>query len=404
MKIGKESIKYSFNNLAHRKARSLLTILSIFIGITTIFIFISFGVGLYNYVEKFSGASSANKLTIEPKGFGGMGFQEAPSFSEEDLRAVEHAGGVYSAEPIDFGAAEITQDKTKKYAFVIAYDPSQPFMMMDVSGIKLLKGRMLQPGDKGKVVLGYNYLVKDKIMPQPYDINSKIIIQGQELRVVGFFEPVGNPQDDSQIYVPQDFFNELYPNRTAGYNWIFAEVDASKMKTVVANVEDALRKSRNLKKGDEDFIVQSFDDLLATYTKVLSGISGFVIMIALISVLISAINTANTMITSVLERIREIGVMKAVGARNSEIFIIFIFESALLGFIAGCLGVFAGWILSSLAGKALAAAGWGFISPYYSVLLFAELIIFATLTGALSGAIPAYRASRTNPVQALRYE
>jgi len=402
--IGKESIKYALQNLLHRKARSFLTILSIFVGITTIFIFISFGIGLYSYVEQFSSASSANKLTIMSKGFGGIGFQEAPEFTKEDFRAVEQSAGVYSAVTLDFSSAEIKQDKNLKYAFVIAYDPSEPFMMMDVSGIKLLKGRMLQSSDKAKVVLGYNYLIKDKIMPKPYDLNSKIEIQGKEARVVGFFEPIGNPQDDSQIYMSDSFFRELYPNRSEGYNWIFAEVDVSKIDAVIENVKTSLRQSRNVEKGKEDFDVQSFDKMLETYSKVLGGISGFIILIALISVIISAINTANTMITSVLERIKEIGVMKAVGARNSEIFIIFIIESAILGFIAGCFGVIAGWILSSLAGKALATAGWGFISPSFSFLLFFELIIFATLTGALSGAIPAVRASKVNPVQALRYE
>lgn len=404
MIISKEAFKYAIRNLEHRKARSFLTILSIFVGISTIFIFISFGIGLYNYVEQFSGASSANKLTIMPKAFGGVGFQEEPTFTEADLRAVENAAGVYRVETLDYGVAEIKQEDIRKYGFVIAYDPSEPFILMDVTGVKLEKGRMLKPGDSGKVVLGYNYLIKDKIMPKPYDINDKIEIQNRELRVVGFFEPIGNPQDDAQIYMTGDYFRELYPNRTSGYSWIFAEVDVSKIGTVIENVEKALRKSRNLEVGKEDFVVQSFNDLLETYSNVLAGISGFIILIALISVIISAINTANTMITSVLERVREIGVMKAVGARNFEIFGIFILESAILGFIAGCLGVFAGWILSNLAGKALASAGWGFISPYYSTLLFIELILFATLTGALSGAIPAYRASKVSPVKALRYE
>ncbi|MEK6878146.1 MAG: ABC transporter permease, partial [Nanoarchaeota archaeon] len=248
MAIGKESIIYALQNLRHRKARSSLTILSIFIGITTIFIFISFGIGLYTYVNQFSSASSANKLTIQTKGFGGLGFDEEPGFSEEDFRAVKNSAGVYSAETIDFGAAEIKQDKTIKYSFIISYDPAQPFMLIDISGIKILKGRMLQSGDKAKVVLGYNYLLKDKVMPKPYDLNSKITIQGREARVVGFFEPIGNPQDDAQIYMSTDFFKELYPNRSEGYNWIFAEVDVSKIDSVIENVKNALRKSRNVEK------------------------------------------------------------------------------------------------------------------------------------------------------------
>lgn len=136
----------------------------------------------------------------------------------------------------------------------------------------------------------------------------------------------------------------------------------------------------------------------------LQGIAGFVILIALISVIVSAINTSNTMITSVLERVREIGVMKSVGARNSEIMKIFLFESGFLGFVAGVLGVGIGWIISYVLGKIIAGAGWSFISPAYPWSLFAGCIFFATLTGALSGLVPAINASRISPVQALRYE
>jgi len=402
--ISQELMLYSLRGIIHKKTRSILTIISIMIGIISIFVLISFGIGLYNYVGDFSSTSSANKITIQPKGFGGMGFQEQPAFSESDFRAVENTPGVYTAITLDYSAAEIIQDQIKKYAFVIGYDPSKPFMLMDISGIKLFKGRELKPGDNGKVVLGYNYLIKDKIMPKPYDINSKIEIQGQELRVVGFYGPIGNPQDDSQIYMTQDFFKELYPNRSEGYNWIFAEVDITRLDSVVNDIEKALRNSRDVKEGKEDFVVQSFDDLLATYSNVLNGIAGFVILIALISVVVSAINTSNTMITSVLERTREIGVMKSVGAVNSEIIKIFLFESGFLGLVAGIIGVGIGFAITFTLEQIINSAGWSFISPAYPWTLFAGCVAFATLTGALSGLIPAINASKINPVKALRYE
>ena len=402
--ISKELMKYSMKGMIHRKSRSILTIVSILIGITAIFILISFGIGLYNYVNAFSGESSANKITIMPKGFGGMGFEEKPFFTEDDVKAVERTSGVYSTEVLNYAAAEITQNKVKKYAFLIAFDPSEPFMMTEVSGVKLLEGRMLKPGDDNKVMLGYNYRIEDKIMPKAYELNDNIEVQGRDLRIVGFFEPIGNPQDDSQIYVTIDFFNELYPERGEGYNWIFAEVDVSKIDEIIKNVEENLRDSRDLDKGKEDFFVQSFDDLLATYSKVLNGIAGFVILIALISVVVSAVNTSNTMITSVLERIREIGIMKSVGARNSEIMKIFLFESGFLGFAAGVLGVAAGFVITKVLGNIIASSGWGFIAPAYPWSLFVGCILFATLTGALSGVAPAIQASRISPVRALRYE
>ena len=131
---------------------------------------------------------------------------------------------------------------------------------------------------------------------------------------------------------------------------------------------------------------------------------GFVILIALISVLVSAINTANTMITSVLERYKEIGVLKAIGATNNEIFMIFLFESAFLGLVAGILGVLLGWFLSSVGGTILTNLGWGFLQPYYDYYLFGGCVLFAVVTGAVSGVLPAMKASRINIVNALRYE
>jgi len=110
------------------------------------------------------------------------------------------------------------------------------------------------------------------------------------------------------------------------------------------------------------------------------------------------------MITSVLERYKEIGVLKAIGAKNIEIFKIFLFESAFLGFIAGALGCLLGWILSSIGGQILSDIGWSFLKPYFSIYLFAGLILFAVITGAISGVIPALRASKINTVDALRYE
>jgi len=144
--------------------------------------------------------------------------------------------------------------------------------------------------------------------------------------------------------------------------------------------------------------------MIESFSGAINVIIGFVILIAFIWVLVSAINTANTMITSVLERYKEIGILKAIGARNSEIFGIFLFESAFLGFVAGALGVLLGWGATSLAGSILQSVGFGFLAPYYSFWLFTSLILFAVVTGAVSGVIPAVRASKTNVVDALRYE
>ena len=96
--------------------------------------------------------------------------------------------------------------------------------------------------------------------------------------------------------------------------------------------------------------------------------------------------------------------MKAIGARNREIFKIFLFESSLLGFIGGVLGVLVGWMITYALKNILDSFGWGFLTPHYSTSLFVTCILFATITGAISGAIPAMQASKIKVVDALRYE
>ena len=401
--INKELINYSLKHIVHRKARSLLTIFSIFAGIATIFIFVSFGWGLFDYVNEIKSSSGADKIMITPKGIGAPGLDTTFAITDKDIDAVKKASGVYEASGMYSRPAEIIKGKIKKFVFLISYDPESS-LIKEVSNIDILEGRDLRKGDNEKVVLGHSYKLDKEIFPNALSLNDNIEVQGQRLKIIGFFEEFGNPQDDSNIYITNDYFEELYQNSSNKYSQIIARVDSSNIKKVIENVESELRKSRNIEKGREDFFVASFEELLEQFTYALNYIVYFVIFIAFISVIVSAVNTANTTITSVLERIKEIGVMKAIGAKNSDIFIIFVFESGFLGLVAGIVGVLVGFGITSIAETFLDGNGWGFLSPYYSWELFIGCILFATFTGAISGIIPAWKASKIRTVNALRYE
>jgi len=401
--IGLETIRYSLRNLAHQKGRSFLTILSILIGIATIFIFVSFGLGLYNHIGDLMKSSSADKVVVQAKGIGTPGLNTAFKLEDKDLRAVKRTAGVYDASGAIYKIAEVKFKKERKFVFVIGYDPKSS-LVMDSWNMKLSDGRKLNPGETKKVTLGYNYQIKDKVFSKAVKLNDKINIQGVDMRVVGFYEPIGNPQDDSNVYLSKDAVKTIFPKENISYGMIVAKVDPNKVEWTIHNIERKLREVRNVKKGKEDFYVQSFEDLLSSYTRAMDVIVLFIFLIALISIIVSAVNTANTMITSVMERIREIGVIKAIGARNSEIFGIFLFESGFLGLIAGLLGVLLGWGLSYYGGVLLIALGWRLLTPVFPPSLFLGLILFAVLTGAVSGIIPAWKASKINTADALRWE
>jgi len=399
--LSREVINYSLKNLWKNKSRNMLTVLSIFIGIATIFIFVSFGQGLYNYVEEMTEEAAANKIIIQGKGMGPI--TSDFKLTEDDLEEVEKTTGVYEATGSIFKAAKIQKDEQVKYAYLIAYNPEKK-LMEESFNTEIIKGQRLEKDDKEKTVLGYNYLEDDKIFEESYELNDEIEVQGQELRIVGFYDKVGNPQDDSNIYISEDYFEELYPNESEGYNWIIGEIDMSNKEVVLENIRDNLRESRDLEEGEEDFYVQTFEDMIESYSSTLDIIVGFVIFIALISVVVSAINTSNTMITSVLERTKEIGILKSIGAKNSEIFSVFLFESSFIGLMAGLIGIGLGYVLTYIGGEILMNLGYGFLQPAYTPELFIGCLLFAVITGAISGVIPARNASKVNPVDALRYE
>ncbi|MBU3924129.1 MAG: ABC transporter permease [Nanoarchaeota archaeon] len=402
--IGIESIRYSLRNIAHRKSRSFLTILSIFLGIATIFVFISFGLGLYGYINGLIEGGSADKIMVQAKGGMGVpGLDDTFRLEDSDVRAIERSAGVEEATGVYMKVAQVEFKNEMRYVYLMGYDPKVP-IVLDLADVDIHTGRELESSDTGNVVLGYGYLIKDRVFSKTVSLGDNIEVQDRKLRVVGFFDSIGSPPDDSSIYVVDEAVDEIYNESENSYGWIVARVDPDNVDWIVSNIERNLRKSRDLEEGKEDFTVQGFAAMVESYAGAMNIIVGFVILIALISVVVSAVNTANTMITSVIERTKEIGVIKSIGGKNSEVFGIFLFESAFLGLVAGGVGVLLGWGLAAFGGMVLDNLGWGFLAPVFPYYLFVGLISFAVITGALSGAIPAWKASRINIVDALRYE
>ncbi len=405
--IGSENIKYSLKNLAARKSRSFLTVLSIFIGIMTIFIFISFGLGLYNYINTLAAESGADKIYVQPRGIGAPGVDSTVIFGQADLDTIDKTKGVKETLAFYMNVGEIEDKNKKRYVFISGYEPSTTSnkLLIELYGVDLLEGRMLKESDNGKIIVGYNYILPDKVLEKPVDIGDKLTINGKVFEIIGIFESIGNPQDDSNIMMNEEDFKSLYSDKKLSYAAIFIRVNnIQDIDSVADHINKDLRNARGQEEGKEDFFVQTFQDVIEQFSTALNIIIGFIILIALVSVVVSAVNTANTMITSVLERTNEIGVMKAIGAKSSTIRNIFLFESSFLGFVAGLIGVFLGWVFASIAGNILSNLGWGFLQPLFTWQLFIGLILFATMVGTLSGAAVAIQASRQNAVDALRYE
>ncbi|MFH1316168.1 MAG: ABC transporter permease [Candidatus Woesearchaeota archaeon] len=406
MFIDLEIIKYSLKNLWSRKMRSFLTILSIFIGISAIFIFASFGIGLYSYVGEIAAESGLDKFMVQAKGIGAPGLDNTFKLEQKDLDAISRIKGVKETSFWYLKPGQIDKDKVKKFVFLagVGEEKTDIKLLEEMMTVKILSGRNLKKGDRGKVTVGYNYQLPDKIFKKPYKIGEKMNINGVDFEIIGFWEEIGNPGDDSNVYMFEDDMKSLFGEDITYAVLIGRAEDPENMDALVEKVEKELRKVRGLEEGKEDFTVQSFADAFEMFTSIINIVVGFIFLIVLISGIVASVNTANTMVTSVLERIKEIGVMKSIGARNSTIRNIFLIESGILGFVAGIFGITFGWFLSYYGGVILNGLGWGFLAPRFPIWLFIFCVLLSTVVGTVSGVAPAIYASKQKPVDALRYE
>mgnify|MGYP001607989931 CR=1 FL=1 len=395
-------LKYSVANIYKRKTRSWLTIISVLIGITSITALISFGYGISNYTSSFAEQMGKDKLIMMARGFSPLA--ENVIMNKSDLDAINRVNGVKEATGMYAISGEIGFGNQKKYAMIAGVDYKNfRESIEEMLTVKIISGEGLGGAEKSKAVLGYSYMFADKIFSKPIKTGDKVKINGRDFQVSGFYGEVGNPSDDSNIYVTDIAAEDILGAKNYAEIFIMAEKEVNTTSLAERITED-LRKERHQKEGKEDFFVQTFEQIIATFNSILNGIIAVVILIAIISVIVASVNIMNTMYASILERTREIGIFKAIGARNSDILLMFVLESGILSFIGGVLGLFLGMIIAKIGGIAISAAGYAAFQPYFSVTLSAIILAFALAVGLVSGIIPARKASKLKPVDALHYE
>ncbi|TKY92486.1 MAG: FtsX-like permease family protein [Candidatus Methanomarinus sp.] len=182
--------------------------------------------------------------------------------------------------------------------------------------------------------------------------------------------------------------------------------DSADIDSVVAKIEKKLDIVRHVNTiDDKDYTVTSMKQILEQISSVTGMITLFLGFVAGISLLVGAVGIANTMFTAVLEKTKEIGIMKAIGARNKDIMLIFLFNSGLVGIIGGIIGVFFGIVASYLLGGGLMSTPRGDpIETVVSLQIVVLALFISVVVGISAGMIPAYQGSKLKPVDALRYE
>ncbi len=240
---------------------------------------------------------------------------------------------------------------------------------------------------------------------RPLQIGSTIEIEGVDFKVIGILKKIGNPIDDGSLYMAKETLREILNVGDEESQILVKTAPGFEPAEVADTIERKLRKSRGEKEDQETFIVQTSEQLLNTFQSIFAVVQGVLVGIAAISLLVGGIGIMNTMYTSVLERTKEIGTMKAIGAKNSHVLLLFLLESGLLGLVGGLIGIGIG---ASLAKGVEAIAEVYIGSPLLQASLSPTLIggalAFSFTIGTLSGILPALQASKLKPADALRYE
>ena len=403
-----ELLLLAIKNLTHRKLRSYLTILGVLIGIIAVVTLISLGQGMQEAIEK-SFEEAGTNVAIVMGTSGGMtspimGLIGEKPLTEDDKEVIEKTKGVDQVAGVLMIPTSLKKGKESRDVFITGMDPGPTKKIIEEGkNYEIEAGRDLEKGDKYKIVVGYN--TAHKLFSRELRVGEKVEIFGKEFRIVGIYEKIGSKMDDNSVVMPLDVMRDLVGEKEKLGIIMFSAKKGYDIEEVAKRVEEKLRDHRNEKEGEETFSVSTSKDLIKTFKSILNIVQIVVVGLAAISLLVGGVGIMNTMYMAVMERTREIGTMKAIGAKNWQIMFLFLTESGILGMIGGIVGVVVGITISKIVeiiGKHL--TGSMLLHAYISPALIIGSIVFSFIVGMVSGLMPAKQASNLKPVEALRYE
>ena len=384
------------NSITHRKLRSWLTVIGIIIGVAAIISLITTSRSLESTIESQFEQFGANRIIISAKGFQGPGTL-SQGLTNEDVDTIKKISGFKYVVPGLFRTSEIKRNKETGFTLVWSL-PSENFeQFFEDAGIEIQEGRNIQGNEKFVAIIGAR--AASEMFSRELRVGDKIEIVKQDFKIVGILEEIGNAQDDNQINIPLESAREIF-NEPDKVDTIIAQV---KSANDIPLLQQKIEKDLERKRGDTNFQVLTATQILEQINQVLGIVQIVLVGIAAISLVVGAIGIMNSMYTNVLERTKDIGIMKAIGARNSDILQIFLIESGLIGLVGGLFGTVLGTGMALIIEQFSKNAGFLLIVKIEPLVLIFGLV-FAFIVGMISGVLPAYQASRLKPVDALRYE
>jgi len=402
----KDFFNLAFNNLRHRGIRSWLTLLGIFIGVMAVVSLISLGTGLKMAVGSQFGIGNTEVITVQAGGLsaaGPPGTGVSNKLTRDDVRAIGRISSVEVAIARLIRGSKMEFNDNIYFGMIGSVpDGKDRKIVYDVLELEIDRGRSLKDGDSGKVVLGWNFGKEDNGFGKEIVIGKSLLIGDKKFQVIGINKKKGSFIFDNLVLMNNKDMVDLM-DYDEDVDLIIAKVkDKDLMDQAKEDIEKLMRKRRGVDKGKEDFSVSTPAAMMDIVNNILGGVQAFIVIIASISILVGAVGIVNTMTTSVLERRKEIGIMKAIGAKNSQIFMQFLIESGLLGLVGGLVGVVLGVGIGVVGVMAINNFIGGDVAPSIDFVLVGGSLAGSFIIGAVAGIVPAMNAARQNPVEALR--
>lgn len=373
-------IDLAYKNIMRQRSRTILTAMGILIGIGAIVALGSMAEGIDAAVQQGL-ELTAGKITVVEKDAGMFGMNG--ELTDEDLEVIENIGGIREIVPMIMYMEGGMGFQGPQW-WAIGLDPAKGHYFIG-ENVEMEQGRMIDEGETGVIVIGKTFA--DRYFLESGDFWT---IENVDFEIVGVLELTGISDVDGGAIADFDDLRDVMDTDT--YQMIYVIPDDVKDTEIIAdNIEDASERLNALTSAE-----------LAKQTEELVGqIRIFTFAIGAIAAIVGGLGVMNTMIMSVMERRKEIGVMKAIGATNRMVLTQILTESAMISLLGGLGGILLGIIGSFVVGGIM---GGGQITAVVTPTLALTGLGFALFLGLVGGFYPAWKASRLDPVVALRYE
>ncbi|MBU1026550.1 MAG: ABC transporter permease [Candidatus Margulisbacteria bacterium] len=393
-----EAIIMAWKDIMRAKMRSFLTMLGVIIGIFSVISLVTLGEGMKGFMYEQIDRLGTGPTYMEVHGGkeGELAAMATVKITLADAKAIEErCPSCELVDPRNIQSGKITYlDKSYTSPIISGSTPA----LMEQMNWGVSEGRFISHADvdarKKVVVLGQD--LAKKLFGSFAAVGEKVRINGTKFLVIGLLKRKGTLMGfnmDEYVVIPVTTAEDVFETDRLGEIGVVAK-SVELVPQAVAEIKEVLLERH----GTEDIRVDTMENSMAMLDTVMNALTAIVTGIAAISLLVGGIGIMNIMLVAVNERVREIGVRKAIGAKKRDILVQFLTESVIISLMGGVIGIVSGVGLATLI---MLVIGMPLTISVWAILLATFVAIFV---GVTSGVYPAMRAARLDPVEALRYE